>query len=87
MTYNLHSFFYIYTCFNIGHKLSTKIKTEINKISKKIEVEILKYQNLRSNSKSMTSIFPEVKFNDIVNHSSNFWKSFNLTIEEDTDIP
>ena len=67
--------------------MSTKIKTEINKISKKIEIEILKYQNLRSNSESMTSMFPEVTFNDIVNHSSNFWKSFDLTIEEDTDIP
>ena len=35
----------------------------------------------------MTNIFPEVTFNDIANHASDFWKSFDLAIEEDTDIP
>ena len=35
----------------------------------------------------MTDIFPEATFKDIVDHVSNFWKSLDLTINEDTDIP
>jgi len=68
--------------------LSSKIKIEVSKISKQIEVQILHYQNLKSNwSSKLADNFPEATFNDIVNHGSNFWKSLDLTIDNNTNIP
>ena len=68
--------------------MSSKIKIEVSKISKQIEVQILHYQNLKSNwSSKLADNFPEATFNDIVNHGSNFWKSLNLTIDNNTNIP
>ena len=71
----------------IGNKLASKIKLKINKISKQIEAKILYYQNLRSKSKLMADEFPEATFGDIINHNSNFWKSLDLTTDDDFNIP
>jgi hypothetical protein len=60
---------------------------KIDKLSKQIEVKLLHYQDLRSKSKLMADEFPEATFGDIINHSSNFWKSLDLTIDDDFNIP
>ena len=61
---------------------------KISKISKQIDVQILKYQDLRSKcSKLLTDNFPEATFSEIVNHGSNFWKLCDLKIDNDTNVP
>lgn len=68
--------------------MASKIKIEVSKISKQIEVQILHYQHLRSNwSSKLADNFPKATFNDIVNHGSNFWKSLDLAVDNDTNIP
>ena len=67
--------------------MSSKIKLEVSKISKQIEVQVLQYQYLRSNvSSKLAENFPEAIFSDIIDHESNFWKSLDLTID-DNNIP
>ncbi|CAB4482642.1 unnamed protein product [Rhizophagus irregularis] len=78
----------LYNTDHKGHKLASKIKIEVSKISKQIEVQILHYQHLRSNwSSKLADNFPKATFNDIVNHGSNFWKSLDLAVDNDTNIP
>lgn len=38
-------------------------------------------------SSKLADNFPEATFTDIINHESNFWKSLDLTIDNNTNIP
>ena len=67
--------------------MALKIKLKIDKISKQIEAKILHYQNLRSKSELIVDKFSKATFGDIINHNSSFWKSLDLTIDDDFDIP
>jgi flagellin-specific chaperone FliS len=75
--------------FILGHKLASKIKSNINVISKQIEVNISHYEYFRSlvPRNLLYDNYPEAIFDEIVNYTSNFWQVLDISIDGNVDIP
>ncbi|CAB4490608.1 unnamed protein product [Rhizophagus irregularis] len=69
------------------HKLTLKIKSSIKDISKQIEINISYYEYFRllAQENSFCKDYPKAIFNEIVNHTSDFWQILDISINDKMD--
>ncbi|CAB5396216.1 unnamed protein product [Rhizophagus irregularis] len=77
----------LYNQDHIGHKLTLKIKSSIKDISKQIEINISYYEYFRllAQENSFCKDYPKAIFNEIVNHTSDFWQILDISINDKMD--
>ena len=69
--------------------MASKIKSNINVISKQIEVNISHYEYFRSlvPKNLLHDNYPKAIFDEIVTHTSNFWQVLDISIDGNINIP